>query len=109
REACHYCVDLTSELADISVGSIGSASGWSTTIVRTNTGDRIFENAVKDGYLKINEKPINIELVEKLSKRKRSRNAKAVVKKYQKSIVLPQHYLNSIKELAPKKKVNEKG
>ncbi|MFX1465838.1 MAG: Coenzyme F420 hydrogenase/dehydrogenase, beta subunit C-terminal domain, partial [Promethearchaeota archaeon] len=26
REACHYCVDLTSELADISVGSIGSAS-----------------------------------------------------------------------------------
>ncbi|MHA2062474.1 MAG: Coenzyme F420 hydrogenase/dehydrogenase, beta subunit C-terminal domain, partial [Candidatus Sifarchaeia archaeon] len=81
REACHYCIDLTSELADISVGSIGAASGWSTAIVRTNTGEKIFENAVKDGYLKINEKPINIELVEKLSKRKRNRNAKAVIKK----------------------------
>lgn len=107
REACHYCIDLTSELADISVGSIGAASGWSTTIVRTITGEKIFEDAVKDGYLKINEKPINIELVEKLSKRKRNRNAKAVIKKYQKSLDLLPHYLNSIKELAPKKKVTE--
>ena len=106
REACHYCIDLTSELADISVGSIGAASGWSTTIVRTITGEKIFEDAVKDGYLKINEKPINIELVEKLSKRKRNRNAKAVIKKYQKSLDLLPHYLNSIKELAPKKKSN---
>lgn len=108
REACHYCVDLTSELADISVGSIGAASGWSTTIIRTNTGERIFENAIKDGYLKINEKAINIEIIEKLSKRKKSRNAKAVIKKYQQSPDLPPHYYFSIKELVPKKKVNEK-
>jgi len=107
REACHYCIDLTSELADISVGSIGAGSGWSTTIVRTNTGEKIFENAVKDGYLKINVKPINIELVEKLSKRKRNRNTKAVIKKYQKSLDLPPHYLNSIKALAPKKKITD--
>ncbi|MFX1521124.1 MAG: Coenzyme F420 hydrogenase/dehydrogenase, beta subunit C-terminal domain, partial [Promethearchaeota archaeon] len=66
REACHYCVDLTSELADISVGSIGAGSGWSTTIVRTNIGEKLFENAVKEGYLRINEKPINVEIVEKL-------------------------------------------
>ncbi|MFX1466737.1 MAG: Coenzyme F420 hydrogenase/dehydrogenase, beta subunit C-terminal domain, partial [Promethearchaeota archaeon] len=107
REACHYCVDLTSELADISVGSIGSASGWSTTIVRTNIGEKIFENAVKEGYLRINEKPINVEIVEKLSKRKKSRNSKAAIEKYQKSPNLPPHYYFSIKELAQKKKVNE--
>ncbi|WP_287585353.1 Coenzyme F420 hydrogenase/dehydrogenase, beta subunit C-terminal domain [Candidatus Borrarchaeum sp.] len=103
REACHYCVDLTSELADISVGSIGAGAGWSTAVVRTGIGEKIFENAVKEGYLKINEKPINVELVEKLSKRKKSRNAKAVIEKYQKSPGLPPHYYFSIKELAQKK------
>ncbi len=107
REACHYCVDLTSELADISVGSIGAASGWSTAVIRTDVGKRIFENAVEEGYLRINEKPINIELVEKLSKRKKSRNSKAVLKKYQQSPEIPPHYYFSIKELTLKKKVNE--
>jgi coenzyme F420 hydrogenase subunit beta len=103
REACHYCIDLTSELADISVGSIGAGAGWSTAVVRTSIGEKIFENAVKGGYLRINEKPINIELVEKLSKRKKSRNSKAVIEKYQKSQGLPPHYYFSIKELAQKK------
>jgi coenzyme F420 hydrogenase subunit beta len=98
REACHYCVDLTSELADISVGSIGAASGWSTTVVRTNIGAKIFENAVKEGYLKVSEKPINMELIEKLSMRKKSRNSKAVIKKYQQSTNIPPHYFLAIKE-----------
>jgi coenzyme F420 hydrogenase subunit beta len=53
REACHYCIDLTSELADISVGSIGAASGWSTTIVRTNTGEKIFENGQQQSFEQI--------------------------------------------------------
>jgi coenzyme F420 hydrogenase subunit beta len=108
REACHYCIDLTSELADVSVGSIGADSGWSTAVIRTKIGERIFETAVKEGYLKINEKPISIELVEKLSKRKRNKNTEAVLKKYQQSSDIPHHYLMAVKDLASKKKTEEK-
>jgi len=43
KPACHYCGDFTAELADISVGSVGSAEGCSTTIVRTEVGRKLFE------------------------------------------------------------------
>jgi len=42
---CKYCIDYTSELADISVGAIGSKDGWNTVIVRTGVGERLFESA----------------------------------------------------------------
>ena len=34
RKNCNICMDFTSELSDISVGSVGSEEGWSTIIVR---------------------------------------------------------------------------
>ena len=39
---CLVCEDFTSELADISIGSDGSPEGWSTVIVRTLKGVKIF-------------------------------------------------------------------
>jgi coenzyme F420 hydrogenase subunit beta len=44
---CRYCIDYTAELADISVGAIGSPDGWNTVIVRTEVGKRLFESARK--------------------------------------------------------------
>lgn len=38
EKACHYCDDFTSQLADISVGSVGSKKGYSTVIVRSQIG-----------------------------------------------------------------------
>ncbi len=46
RLACFFCDDLTAEHADISVGSIGSDSGWSTVIIRTKNGAELFQKAV---------------------------------------------------------------
>lgn len=46
RLACFFCDDLTSEQADISVGSIGSKSEWSTVIIRTKKGADLFEKAL---------------------------------------------------------------
>jgi len=46
RLGCFFCDDLTSEQADISVGSIGSDSGWSTVIIRTQKGAEIFQKAL---------------------------------------------------------------
>lgn len=51
KPACHYCGDFTAELADISVGSVGSAEGWSTTIVRTEVGRKLFEAAASAEFI----------------------------------------------------------
>ncbi|UCC19009.1 MAG: Coenzyme F420 hydrogenase/dehydrogenase, beta subunit C-terminal domain [Promethearchaeota archaeon] len=47
RHNCHFCEDLTCDCADISVGSIGSPSGWSSVITRTKKGDKLFKDAIK--------------------------------------------------------------
>jgi coenzyme F420 hydrogenase subunit beta len=51
RDTCHYCEDLTSDYADISVGSIGSQAGWSSVITRTKEGEEIYKGAIKDGLI----------------------------------------------------------
>jgi coenzyme F420 hydrogenase subunit beta len=46
NKACRYCIDMTAEFADISVGS-GRAmfKGWNTVIIRTKTGAEILDIA----------------------------------------------------------------
>jgi coenzyme F420 hydrogenase subunit beta len=51
---CLICPDLTNEFADISVGDIwkkNDGKGWSSIIVRTSTGQKIFDEASQTGYL----------------------------------------------------------
>ena len=48
---CHYCGDITSEMADISIGSIGSKVGWSTVITRNKIGQQIFDGAVEQNLI----------------------------------------------------------
>jgi len=50
---CDYCNDFTAELADISLGSIGSKLGWSSVITRTEKGEDIFNGAIKRGLIEI--------------------------------------------------------
>ncbi|MCX8204329.1 MAG: Coenzyme F420 hydrogenase/dehydrogenase, beta subunit C-terminal domain [Candidatus Nezhaarchaeota archaeon] len=79
RESCHHCQDFTSELADLSVGSVGSPDGWSTVIVRTEAGGRLLKEAVEGGLLEakpISEVKPGLSLVLKLSQRKREQAAK---------------------------------
>lgn len=49
---CRTCTDFTAELADISVGSAYPLKDWSTVIIRTRSGEDLFQNAVKEGVLK---------------------------------------------------------
>jgi coenzyme F420-reducing hydrogenase beta subunit len=56
RPCCEICDDFTSELADISVGNVGSPDGWSTIIVRTERGDAALKSAVEAGLIEV--KPI---------------------------------------------------
>lgn len=51
RHNCHFCEDLTADFADISVGSIGSPSGWSSVITRNKKGEKIYKEAIKAGLI----------------------------------------------------------
>ena len=51
--SCNFCTDLTSENADISVGSVGSGDNKNTVFARTGIGAEIIEDAAQKGYLKI--------------------------------------------------------
>lgn len=76
RHNCHFCDDLTSDYADISVGSIGSQSGWSSVITRTEKGEDIYNKAVKAGYIeskKLEDVKPGQFLVEKIAGIKRKK------------------------------------
>jgi len=67
------CQDFSAELADISVGGLG-LDGWTFVILRTERGEKIFEEAESKGFLET--KPLEqdsrvLSLLIKLSRRKR--------------------------------------
>jgi len=77
---CHYCIDYVAELADISVGAVGSADGWTTVIVRSEMGQKLFDSAVRSKVIEAAPiemiKPTGLPFLVKLSnKKKRERNA----------------------------------
>ncbi|HXY82245.1 MAG TPA: Coenzyme F420 hydrogenase/dehydrogenase, beta subunit C-terminal domain, partial [Candidatus Saccharimonadales bacterium] len=49
------CDDFTAEFADISVGAIGSPSGYSTILARTENGLDLVKQAEKAGYIELRE------------------------------------------------------
>lgn len=76
---CSYCIDYAAELADISVGAVGSADGWTTVIVRSELGQKLFESAVRAKAIEavpIEKVEPGLQFVVRLSnKKKRERNA----------------------------------
>lgn len=77
EKSCLYCEDFTSQLADISVGSVGSKRGYSTVIVRSEVGEELLKN------LDLLKKEVDFDEIDKLSKFKRERakkNLDAIVK-----------------------------
>jgi len=73
RKSCLPCTDFSAELADISAGGLGLA-GWTLTIIRTEKGRELFENAEKAGLIKTRpakEEKNAFNLLIKLSRKKR--------------------------------------
>ncbi len=52
RPACRACPDFSNIYADLSFGGLGSQEKYTTTIIRTKTGAEIYNNALKEGYIK---------------------------------------------------------
>ncbi len=82
RKNCQICMDFTSELSDISVGSVGSPDKWSTVIIRTEKGLELLKNAEKDNYIKT--KPLTesgLKIIEKLATKKKKENKEEIKKR----------------------------
>jgi len=70
--SCNFCIDLTAENADISIGSVGSGHKKNTAFARSGIGTEIMEDAAKKGYIKIEPyNTINLNAVLFLAKLKK--------------------------------------
>jgi coenzyme F420 hydrogenase subunit beta len=83
---CSLCSDFASELADISVGAVGSPLGHSTALLRTQVGGQAYR--IAEDTKGINSRPIEevkpgIEAIVRLSKSKK-RRAKEEMRRRQK-------------------------
>jgi coenzyme F420 hydrogenase subunit beta len=107
RLSCHCCHDLTSEMADISVGSIGSPDGWNTVLIRTLVGKELFDGAVQAGL--IEKKPLDevqpgLALVKKLSFAKKRSYEKTEAKRVEEKGYYPAYFMKLPPPPPPKKK-----
>jgi coenzyme F420 hydrogenase subunit beta len=50
-EGCSYCIDMTAEFSDISVGVLEGHPDMNTLIVRTERGQEIVDRAIQEGYI----------------------------------------------------------
>jgi len=78
RPCCRICQDYTSELADISIGNVGSPDGFSTVLVRSKKGKAALDAAEKAGLVEV--KPLSdyqpgMALVDKLADMKKKDNS----------------------------------
>ncbi|PHP45245.1 hypothetical protein B6V01_004965 [Methanosarcinales archaeon ex4572_44] len=51
RDECRFCPDPTAELADISIGSIGTEDKWSTIVIRTKRGADLINKLEENGTI----------------------------------------------------------
>ncbi len=80
-KGCGPCFDFSSELADMSVGSVGSPDGWSTVLIRTEAGERLYDSALANNA--IIEKAVSekgLALTQKLAGNKIARFEKCAKK-----------------------------
>lgn len=54
-EGCSYCIDMTAEFSDISVGILEGCPDMNTLIIRTERGQKIVDEARKEGYLIVSD------------------------------------------------------
>ena len=78
RPPCLACQDFANDFADISVGGLGSPIGYTTTIIRTTLGKKMFSNALNKEYIKTvdfseEDKKRKLLLVENFVEKKRKR------------------------------------
>ncbi len=78
QDACWQCPDMTSELADLSVGMYEGRQGWNTLVVRTDLGQRIIDEMISSGIVETEMFPeSNLTHLKAASRRKKERSPHA--------------------------------
>jgi coenzyme F420 hydrogenase subunit beta len=57
RTSCRFCMDMTAELSDLSVGTVEGKEGWNTVIVRTSVGEDLLKRAKRAGIIETRPLP----------------------------------------------------
>jgi len=79
---CAYCLDMTSEFADISVGSVEGIEGWNTVIVRTDTGAELISRARQKGTIETGVLPAgNLAHLKEAALIKKKRGLSEIIKR----------------------------
>ncbi|MFX0177027.1 MAG: Coenzyme F420 hydrogenase/dehydrogenase, beta subunit C-terminal domain [Candidatus Hodarchaeota archaeon] len=92
REDCEVCFDLTSESADISLGSIGSPSGWNTVVIRTQKGKKLYDSLLKKGLIEskyIKDVKPGLPMLEKIAISKKNNSNKHIEHKQKENKRIP--------------------
>jgi coenzyme F420 hydrogenase subunit beta len=57
RRTCGICLDMTSELSDLSVGTVEGIQGWNTVVIRTDLGEELLSQAEAARVIEIQPLP----------------------------------------------------
>ena len=102
QNGCKICLDLVSEMSDVSTGSIGAPDNWSSVLVRTDSGDTIFKQATDAGAIElkpIDEGKFGLEMLTKLARSKKEKAMKEIDRR--KAMGLPVPYKGSSEKEDP--------
>ena len=79
---CFICPDMTSELADVSVGMFEGRTGWNTLILRSAKGAELIEHARRDGYIESEDFPAeNLKHLSKAAADKKDRSLRTLIRR----------------------------
>ncbi|MHA1338496.1 MAG: Coenzyme F420 hydrogenase/dehydrogenase, beta subunit C-terminal domain [Promethearchaeota archaeon] len=80
-KGCIYCVDYAGEFADISYSETGQEKEHAILLIRTETGKKLVEAALKDkAFSKLKAEP-NMEKIINFATKKKAKNIKNIIKK----------------------------
>ena len=102
---CFICPDMTSELADVSVGMFEGREGWNTLIIRSDHGAEVINRACKNGFLETEEFPEEtLKHLSKAAADKKDRSLRMLVRRelinnqgeQRAAVRIPQHVVDKI-------------